>query len=297
MRSWTTILLLLILLSMPKVACAQEGIDRVQLFHNITIETGEEAGDAVCIGCSIRVRGVLNGDAVAIGGGIDISGTAMADVVAIGGNIRLGSGARLEGDAVAVAGEVQRDAQVSVGGEVTSLPGLGKLILIVLAAIALFNVVLTLLSYLILGQQRVEILSGILKERAGVTLLVGIGLMTAFVVLCVIFALMGPVTPVMVVVISLALALTLVVGYTGISFRLGRLVSPDSGPLTIVIGGAVLVTLLQLIPVLGLLVFAIFVFLALGSAVLSGYGSSTDWFSQRFAARQPIPPAPPPAVR
>jgi len=293
MKFVARLVIFLALFSVPARLGGQERSEPVRFFHDIVIESGERAGDAVCFGCSIYVRGSLNGDAVAIGGGIEISGTASADAVSIVGNIRLDPGAKLQGDAVAVAGRVERHSEASIGGEVVSLPGLGKLLLLVVVAIAIGNLVLVVLSYFIAGEQRVEIIASTLREHGGLALLTGIGLVIGATILLIISSQLGPLMPVIVILVSLGLAITLLVGYTGMSSWLGRNLVQGSGPLAAVLVGAVLITLLQIIPVLGLLAFLIFVLLALGSAGLSGYGSDSNWLPERLVTRQPIPPSSP----
>jgi len=295
MTSVVRSVVLLIILSVPTGPWGREHSEPVRFFHDIVIESGEEVSDAVCLGCSIYVRGNLKGDAVAIGGGIEISGTVTADAVSIGGNIRLGPGAKLEGDAVAVAGRVERDPAASIGGEVVSVPGLGKLLLVVVVAIAIGNLVLFVLSYFVTGERRVEIIAGTLREHAGLAFLTGIGLMISTIILLIVSSQMGPLMPVVWILVSMGLVITLLVGYTGTSSWLGRSLVQKSSSLVAVLVGAVLITLLQMIPVLGLLACLIFIFLALGSAGLSGYGSNTNWLTERFVTRQPVPPSSPPS--
>jgi hypothetical protein len=58
--------------------------------------------------------------------------------------------------------------------------------------------------------------------------------------------------------------------------------------------GAILVTIFQFIPIIGWFIATpFFGFLALGAAVLSGFGTSVDWMMQRSEAE----PVPRPAVR
>jgi hypothetical protein len=68
-----------------------------------------------------------------------------------------------------------------------------------------------------------------------------------------------------------------------------------AGPLAALLIGALLITVIQLVPLLGFLAFLVFMLLALGSAALSGYGTSTDWLSRRLSAQPPVRPAPPAA--
>jgi hypothetical protein len=289
MKSLLHLTFFLVLLLTP-IAVYGEKRDSVQFGRDIVVEAGDEIGDAVCFGCSIRVHGALNGDAVALWGNIEISATVAGDAVAIGGDIRLTQGATVGGDAVAVAGKVERDAEANLGGESVSLPGLGKYILLGLLAMATCNILLVALGYLIMGGQRVGVLASTVREHAGLSLLTGIGVMIATVVLLVIASMVGPLTPILVVAIALAGLVTLLIGYTGMSCRLGKTLTQGSDTLGAACLGALLITLLQFVPFLGVLFGLIFALLAAGSAALSGYGKAPDWLANQFATRQPVPP-------
>jgi hypothetical protein len=119
-------------------AYADDG-DRVHFGKSITVEEGEDAGDLVCIGCSIRVDGT-SGDTVAIGGSITVEGDVKGDAVAIGGAIRLGENASVGGDVVTVGGRLQRHPSTTVKGQVSAQSG--SLILIGLVLMPLVPVVL-----------------------------------------------------------------------------------------------------------------------------------------------------------
>jgi hypothetical protein len=289
MKSATYLTTFLLLLLTP-IAVYGEKRDSVQFGHDIVVEAGDEIGDAVCFACSIRVRGPLNGDAVALWGNIEISATVSGDAVAIGGDIRLTPGATVGGDAVAVAGKVERDAEANLGGESVSLPGLGKYILLGLLAMATCNVLLVALGYLIMGGQRVGVLESTVREHAGLSLLTGIAVMIATVVLLVIASMVGPLTPILAVVIALAGLITVLIGYTGMSCRLGKILTRGGGSLGAVCLGALLITLLQFVPFFGVFFCLIFALLATGSAALSGYGKAPDWLPNQFATKQPVPP-------
>jgi hypothetical protein len=103
-------------------ATANSSNDRVQFGSSISINDGEEVGDLVCIGCSIRVAGSC-GDAVAIGGSILVEGEVRGDVVSIGGGVRLNDAARVNGDVVTIGGGLSRDSNSVVKGEIVSQGG------------------------------------------------------------------------------------------------------------------------------------------------------------------------------
>jgi hypothetical protein len=77
--------------------------------------------------------------------------------------------------------------------------------------------------------------------------------------------------------LTLAVFIMLVAGYSGISYWVGRGLLGRSGPLAAALVGAVLVTILQLVPVVGWFACGVFALMAVGSALLSGFGTSVDW--------------------
>jgi hypothetical protein len=292
MKKQAAVLLLLAFWLLPATARAQN--DRVRVGKDIVIKEDETAQDVVCIGCNIHVLGAVAQDAVAVGGNIDVEGAVGQDVVTVGGTLRLRSSAAVGQDAVAVGGKVEREEGASVGGEVVSgltLPvaGLAGFFLFLILLSTVTHLILVLVTFLIAGQARIETLAGTVSARPGLSLLTGLGLLVGFVVLCIVAAFMGPVAPLVYVVAALAMVVTLLVGYTGLSFWMGRLLNKTWAPVLAVLVGALVITLLQLVP----LVFPVFALLALGTAVLSGYGSETEWLSRQVAGQPAVPPAPP----
>jgi hypothetical protein len=67
---------------------------------------------------------VINGDVVAIGGDANVDGQVRGDAVAIFGNLELGPGAGVDGDAIVIGGGLRRDPGARVGGEIHEI-GLG----------------------------------------------------------------------------------------------------------------------------------------------------------------------------
>jgi hypothetical protein len=94
--------------------------------------------DRIRIGGGVQVATdeVVNGDVVAIGGGASVDGPVRGDVVAIGGGIDLGSHADVQGDVTVIGGPLHRDPAARVGGEVHEIglgdinftPGAGRLL-------------------------------------------------------------------------------------------------------------------------------------------------------------------------
>lgn len=285
-------------LALPTTAWAQDD-DRVQIRNDITVAADETAVDVVCVFCSVRVLGRATGDVVAVMGDIEVQGSVGGDVVATGGNITLGAEAEVGDDVVSAGGKIDRHPQAQVGGKVQATPGppaigLSGLLLVVLALSLVIHVALVLVAYLIAGEQRVETLAATVRERGGLAALTGLGVIVAAVALFILSAFLGPVTPILAILVALGLVVTLVVGYTGMSYWLGRSLARSSAPLLALLLGAVLITVLQCIPLLGFLLFIVFSLLAFGCAALSGYGTATDWLQRQLAGRAAVPPTVPP---
>ncbi|MGQ0723522.1 MAG: hypothetical protein ACT4PE_18385 [Candidatus Eiseniibacteriota bacterium] len=79
--------------------------------------------ERVEIGGSIRIERdeYIEGDVVAVGGQVTVLGHVEGDVVAVGGDVVLEDGAKIEGDAVAVGGKVREQGSAEVLGESVSV--------------------------------------------------------------------------------------------------------------------------------------------------------------------------------
>lgn len=131
---------LLFLLLTTSALLAKDG-DRVHIAESITVGEDEQAGDLVCIACSIVMKG-RSGDVVAIAGSVEINGDVRGDVVAIGGALRLDENASVAGDAVTVGGRLLRHPDAAVKGSVSAQSGIPVLIgLIVVPLLPLILVV------------------------------------------------------------------------------------------------------------------------------------------------------------
>lgn len=280
----TRLCLLLCFLLLPLAAGAQS--ERIQVGEDIVVEEGEVVSEAVCIGCNIEINGTVEGDAVAVAGDLDIRGTVGQDAVAVFGSVTLAPGAAVDQDAVAVFGQVDRDVTAMVGGEtISELPlpfgGLAGLLVFLLVLALVTHIILVVITYLIAGERRVQILAETLRARAGASLLAGLGIVVAAIVLFILAAWMGPVAPVVYVAAAVALGVTLVVGYTGLCYWMGRLLTKSSAGLLAVLLGVLLVTVLQFVP----LVIFVFHLLSLGCAALSGFGQHSNWLPQQLGGQ------------
>ena len=281
---------LLGLIVISTTAMAKEGsADRVQFGQSINVGPDETIGDAVCIGCSIHIEGQTHGDAVAVGGSIDVEGKVAGDTVAVGGGIRLGPEASVGGDATAIGGAVQRDPNATVGGEVTSnrhfpmmggMMGLGSLFLIGLIGSIPFAILVAILCYLILGQQRIEVMVGALRGRTGPAILAGLGVLVGAAIVMFLFPHTGTLRPIVLIVVAIAVCITMIVGYTAVSMWAGRAVARGAGPMGAVIIGAIVVAVAQSIPFIGAFLFCVFALAAVGAATVTGFGTHSEWMGQ-----------------
>ena len=144
---------LFVAVALPASAKSGSKNDRVQFGSSISINEGEEVGDVVCIGCSIRVAGSC-GDAVSIGGSILVEGQVRGDAVAVGGGIRLNDAAQVKGDVVTVGGGLSRDQGSTVGGEVVSQGGGYVMPLLILVPLIPVSLIVALIWWLITRNNR-----------------------------------------------------------------------------------------------------------------------------------------------
>ena len=294
---------------------AQARQDRVAVGENLRVEAGETVHDAVCVLCSIVIEGNVKGDAVAIGGNLTISGTVAGDAVAvagslelggdvgsdataIGGNLRLRHGADVAGDATAVLGRVMGVGQARVGGQVTSVrtvvpivaSGLVILLIFCLLAALVIQPLLALLCSAILGEKRLAVLAETARRRAGMSFLLGLGVVVSSFLFSILSAIIPLWIPGLQFPFSGVMLVLAVVGYAGLSYWVGRGLASGTGPLMAVLLGAILITILQPIPIVGWLAGFIFFMMALGVPLLSGFGTSPDWLTRR-AKRAPSVPS------
>jgi hypothetical protein len=301
-------LCLLLLLLGPLTAGAQD--ERLSVGEDIVVQENESYHEVVCIGCSIRILGTVSHEAVAVGGDIEIESSVGHEAVAVAGSIRLGPnasvgqdavavfgsiemlpGSEVGQDAVAVFGRVDRDVSALVGGEtISELPlpvgGLAGLILFLFVLSLITHLLLVLITFLVAGRARMDVIAETIRVRAGASLLIGLGIAVAGVILFIMAAWMGPAGPIVAIIVAVAVGVTLIVGYTALCYWVGRLITQRGAPLLAAMLGVLVVTILQFIP----FVLPVFHLLALGCAALSGFGQHTHWLQQQFAGQAAAPP-------
>jgi hypothetical protein len=90
--------------------------------HGITVDADEDAGMVRMFSDAEVPPGErIEGDVVAVFGDVLVEGQVSGNVVAVFGSVRMEPGARIDGDAVAVGGALDQPPGAAVGGESVSL--------------------------------------------------------------------------------------------------------------------------------------------------------------------------------
>ena len=129
--------------------------------------------------------------------------------------------------------------------------------------------------FLLGGKQRVVTMAKAVRERPWLTLVTGIGCLITVLILLFLSSLLGPAAPFVGILFSSIIWISLVAGYSGMSLSLVDTLARGSDSLGRVLLGAGLITVLQVIPLVGPFFLAVFVVVALGGAALSGFGMRT----------------------
>lgn len=260
--------------------------DVVVIAGSVNVQ-GRVDGDVVVIAGSLKSAGPIAGDAVVIAGGTQLGADVKGDAVTIMGDLKLAPEITVHGDAVAVFGSISGAAQATVAGDVEEVGGewMGPVIItalligacIFLLVFLLIQPLLVMLGFAVLRERRFRVLADTAAQRGGFSFLVGIGTSCALVILSVIAAITLPIS----LPVALFFVVFSIVGYCGVSYWVGRGLLRNSSVLSAAFTGALLVTFIQFIPVIGWIVMFVFWNIAIGCAVLSGFGTSVDWLLPR----------------
>jgi len=299
------------------------GIHRDQLVSigkSVELRAEDSASEVVVIGGSAKLHGAVDGDVVVIGGNVEIDDCVRGDVVIVMGDARIHDGADIDGELVCVGGESHVDQGAKVHGQTVDVgggigpgrflrfhwlrnwfsqcvmklrplaPGVGWV-----WWIAGFFFVLCFLIE-VLFPHPVRCCANQISARPATTFAVGILVKLAVPILC----LMLPLTIVGIVLVPfliVAAFLTALVGKTALlecfGGKIGGAFGMSAGqrPLAAFLIGAIFITLLYMVPVMGLLAFCI-----LGCW---GIGAGVTAIGAAMRSSCPPPPAatvvPPPA--
>jgi uncharacterized RDD family membrane protein YckC len=296
--------------------------DAVRIGQSLTLDAGQALRDAVVVMGDARIDGHVAGQLVVILGTLEIGPTAHieSEVVVVGGHARVAPGARIDGDFAVIAGGSDLSSLASVGGETTIVgtealgatfqavvPWLTRGLMLgrplvpdvtwvwmVFAAFVLVQLLVHLLAH-----EPVTLVTATLQRRPLTSVFAGLAVLMAW----------GPVSILLIITVvgmlvlpfaGLALLAAGLVGRVAVARALGFGVWPaetpaDRGPaLRSFAVGTLLIAGAYLIPVVGLLSYAVISLAAVGAAALT---IVEQWKHERpMTAMPPIMPPPIPVT-
>lgn len=297
--------------------------DAVVRFEDVELKTNQTAEAVVVIGGSAKIYGKVREAVVVIGGDATIDGAEVGEaVVAVLGNIKVKSGSTIHGEVVSVGGKIDIADDAVVEGHVQPVDfgGLGLPRMdwlrewLVQCVFKLRPLALSphlgwvwavagafFLFYLLVAvalPKPVENCVLELTRRPATTFLMGLLTMLLLPVILVVLAATGIgifIIPFLVAAVKFGAA----IGKVALLVYLGQSLGRAFGgalplkPLLAFLVGAIVLTLLYLVPVLGLLTFAVTGMWGLGLAVMAVFGGT----KREMPSRQNVPAAPvPPAA-
>lgn len=275
----------------------------VVIGHNVELKSGESAEAVVVIGGSAKVDGHVREAAVAVFGDLEVEGDCDA-AVAILGDLKVGPNARIRHEAVAVGGKVEAAPGAKLGEPPFMLvipewvkqwffqcllkmrplaPQVGWVWLIA-GVIFLFYVIIAALF-----PKPIENCVGELTRRPATTFL--IGLLTKLLIPLVLLILSA--TGIGLLVVPFAIAALILCAIAGkvallqwLGFKLGRHFGTEGlrNPLLALFLGTIILTVFYIVPVVGLLVFAITAVWGLGAGVTAAFGAFRKELPEKPAA-------------
>jgi len=286
----------------------------VKINRDFTLKSGENAELIVIIGGSAKVEGSVNDVVVAILGDVEVTGKVGGEVISVLGNVKAGEGARIEGDVISVGGKIDTAEGAEIRGMKNEVDfSMGDLdwtwlknwffqCVIKMRPLALqvgwiwwFPAILTLFYLLVAAvfPRPVAACVGELDSRPTTSFLMGVlTLLLLPVVLALLIA-----TGFGVLVVPFLFAALAIGGLAGkvallewVGYKVGKAFGPDViiMPVLALFMGAAVITVLYLVPVLGLLMFAVIGVWGLGSAVLATFGG----LRRELPERTPPPSGP-----
>jgi hypothetical protein len=290
MSCFITLLILTVISPGSGPAQSPEVRDISSYFREIIVARDESVGTVQCSGCSVVVLGTATEDVIALGGDVTVEGTVKGDAIALGGSIHLLPGSQLEGDAAAIGGSVRVDAGARAQGDTDSLPflhvpGQRSFHVSSVSSLLAVNLLLLLLGAMIFRRRRAENLAGAVILHPGTVALAGLLLLCLTLLLFILAGIPAQYELLWISLIGLSVLFLSLAGYLGVCEAIGGLVTRRGLWLVTPLAGAVLVTVLLLIPVAGF-AFLLASFVAvLGSALVSGLGKSPGWLLARLKQR------------
>ena len=286
------------------IACTirVEGVveDSVFLVLGQLDNSGAINGDAIVIGGTGVSEGSIGGNAFVVAGTLRLLNNVVGNLIAVISTIELAEqDGRVGGDVWTVIGTHSGLSPDSVGGTIDHLGGntVGRIILsglvggLLAIVLMIFAALLTLnaIGYALLGTDRLRIIADAFTGNAAMCFLLGVGTCFALAVIVLMMSMLLPVSlPVLVVFLVVSAT-----GYCGLAFGIGRNLLPRLRPILATLAASVLMIGIQIIPLIGWFVLVMLWNIAVGAAILSGFGTSSDWLAKRATGRftPPHPPA------
>ena len=272
------LLLLVLACSASAIAQPDASQNRLRVLRDIIVENGETAGDVQCLMCSVHVHGHVTGDIVTLGGAIFIEGKVDGDVIAVGGRIESNSNSRISGEAVALGGYITLQPNSSIGGDAKSLPyllipGQYRPTFLGSLTLAIVNMFFVALGYLVVRDKRAETASLAIERQPGSVFFTGFVCVALFYGLDWLTRYLGSAEIFAVILLLVLLAAVAATGATGLGAWVARLAFPQTRGIWASIGGVLALSLLELVPLLGVLVFALGLIVSIGASVVTRFGS------------------------
>lgn len=252
--------------------------DRTKVLRNIVIGTSETAGDVECFACNVRVRGHLTGDVVTIGGNVYVEGLVDGDAVVVGGRIDVRSTGKVDGDAVAIGGYVKSDLAGVIQGDRISVPYLlipGQYRPTTLGGLALagLNLLLVAIAFGVLRLRRVDNISQAIQHRISFSLVLGMVALFVFFVLFLLCGRLGRAADWAELALLIPFVLIAASGAAGLGLSVAKIAFPLTRGIGTTLVAIIVLTLLELVPLLGFIVCSVGLLLSLGAPLISGFGS------------------------
>lgn len=250
--------------------------------------------ELVKIGSNANVpSGVTVQSVTSIGGNVGVAGEVIGDVVAIGGNVLLKPTARVHGKVAAVGGIVRKEPGAKVAGEITEVTMPQQMMCVSAlgtkyapSVVYLASVFAALLSFL--GILAIGIAAGLLFPRRVGWVSVAIerhplkafwwGLLWIVLIIPIAALLLVSIIGIPLIIVEIiAYGTALVLGYISASQVIGKkLLSSfkryNQPMVTEIIWGIVLLSLINLVPVLGGLVVFVVSVMAIGACWMTRFG-------------------------
>ena len=233
--------------------------------------------NALCAACTFAVTSLATSSRSAVVC-IFIDGQVDGDAIAIGGRIESNRNSKISGKAVAFGGYVNRQPDSVIAGNSESfayllIPGQYRPTLVGSITLAIINVLFVAFGYLIVRAKRAETASLAIERRPASVFFTGIVSLAIFYGLDWLTRYLGHAEIVAVIVLLLLLAAVAATGATGLGDWVARLAFPQTRGIWACIGGVLALSLLELIPLVGSLVFIIGLIVSLGASVVTRFGS------------------------